>query len=183
MGLVYLFTGSGAGKTTNALGLALRSIGHGHKVVVVQFMKYWKSTGEYKIQKKLKDYKVYQYGRPGWLKISGSLGRFGKKKFKLRGVEELDREYALKGLKKAYDIMMKERPNLLVLDEINLAVATELLNIKEVLGFLKIIPQKTTIILTGRKAHKKLIERADFVDIIQATKRPKISKAMKGVQY
>jgi len=47
MGYIYLYTGSGGGKTTNALGLALRSVGHGHKVVIIQFMKWWKNTGEY----------------------------------------------------------------------------------------------------------------------------------------
>ena len=56
LGYIYLYTGTGGGKTTNALGLALRSVGHGHKVVIIQFMKWWKNTGEYKIRKKLQPY-------------------------------------------------------------------------------------------------------------------------------
>ena len=63
---VYLYTGNGAGKTTNALGLALRSLGHNHKVIIIQFLKWWKNTGEYKFQKQNKNYKVYQFGRKGW---------------------------------------------------------------------------------------------------------------------
>jgi cob(I)alamin adenosyltransferase len=51
MGHIYLYTGTGGGKTANALGLALRSVGHEHKVVIVQFLKWWKNTGEYKIRK------------------------------------------------------------------------------------------------------------------------------------
>jgi len=183
MGKVYLFTGSGAGKTTNALGLALRSIGHDHNVIMIQFMKYWEGTGEFKAQKKLKGYKVYQYGRPGWLKISGGKAKFGKQKFKTRRIEPSDRKYALEGLKKAEMIMDKEKPDLLILDEINLAVHAGLLETEEVLSLLDKIPKETTIVMTGRKAHKALISRADYVDIITATKRPKISKTTKGIQY
>jgi hypothetical protein len=56
MGHIYLYTGNGAGKTANALGLALRSVGHKRKVIIVQFLKWWKNTGEYKIQKILSPY-------------------------------------------------------------------------------------------------------------------------------
>ena len=49
--MIYLYTGEGAGKTTNALGLALRCLGHGYKVVIIQFLKWWKKTGEYKFRK------------------------------------------------------------------------------------------------------------------------------------
>ncbi|MCK4435107.1 cob(I)yrinic acid a,c-diamide adenosyltransferase, partial [Candidatus Bathyarchaeota archaeon] len=67
MGYVYIYTGTGAGKTANALGLALRSVGHKHKVVLIQFLKWWKNTGEYKIRKMLAPYyEIYQFGRKGW---------------------------------------------------------------------------------------------------------------------
>ena len=67
MGHVYLYTGTGAGKTANALGLALRSVGHRHTVVIIQFMKWWKNTGEYKIRNMLKPhYEIYLFGREGW---------------------------------------------------------------------------------------------------------------------
>lgn len=64
---VYLYTGSGAGKTTNALGVALRTVGHEKRAVVIQFMKWRKDTGEYKVRKKLQPYyEIYQFGRKGW---------------------------------------------------------------------------------------------------------------------
>ena len=64
---IYLYTGEGAGKTTNALGLALRSVGHKHKVIIIQFLKWWKNTGEFKIARKLVPYyRIYQFGRRGW---------------------------------------------------------------------------------------------------------------------
>jgi len=68
MGYVYLYTGTGGGKTTNALGAALRSVGHGHRVVIIQFMKWWKNTGEYRIRRRLRPYyEIYQFGRKGWV--------------------------------------------------------------------------------------------------------------------
>ncbi|MEM5802324.1 MAG: cob(I)yrinic acid a,c-diamide adenosyltransferase [Candidatus Aenigmatarchaeota archaeon] len=185
MGAIYLFTGDGAGKTTNALGLALRCIGHRKKVVMIQFMKWWKNTGEYKIQELLKPYyEVYQFGRPGWLKISKKgEARFGKYKFRVRNIDELDREFALKGLKFAKEVMKKKKPDLLILDEINLACHAGLLKVKEVLDLLKKIPKKTTVVLTGRKAPKALIKSADYVNEIIARKFPKKTLAVKGIQY
>jgi cob(I)alamin adenosyltransferase len=184
MGKIYLITGKGAGKTTSALGLAMRSIGHGHRVVVIQFLKFWKNTGEYKIQSKLKGfYKVYQFGRPVWLKLDGQKAEFGKKKFHLEAVKKLDREYALRGLGKAEEIMLHHKPDLLILDEACLAVHSGILKEKEVLGLMKKVPAKTTLVLTGRGATKGMIKRADFVNTISPTKYPKSAKAEKGIQF
>ncbi len=184
MGHIYLYTGEGAGKTTSALGLALRSIGHKHKVVMIQFMKWWKNTGEYKIQKMLKRYyEVYQFGRPGWLKISKGQAKFGKYKFKVRNIEELDREFALKGLEFAKKVMLRKKPHLLILDEINLACHSGLLKVEEVLNLLKNIPKRTNVILTGRKAPKALINRADYVNEIIPIKFPQNIMSVKGIQY
>jgi cob(I)alamin adenosyltransferase len=172
MGHVYLYTGMGAGKTTNALGLALRSMGHGHKVVIIQFMKWWKNTGEYKIAEKLgalkKNYKIYMFGRPGWI---------GLKK-----LTEEDRELAKRGLVFAEKIL-KKKPHLLVLDEINLALHCKLLDIKDVLRLLKRIPHRTNVVLTGRNAPPELIARADFVNVIKDVKHPKKLVAVPGIQY
>src|SRR4030042_109148 len=79
MAYVYLYTGTGAGKTANALGLALRSVGHKHRVIIVQFLKWWKNTGEYQIRDMLAPYyEIYQFGRKGWIGL-GSLGDEDKK--------------------------------------------------------------------------------------------------------
>jgi cob(I)alamin adenosyltransferase len=64
MGYIYLYTGTGGGKTANALGLALRTVGHRRNVLIIQFMKWWKDTGKYKIRKTLEPYyKIHQFGR------------------------------------------------------------------------------------------------------------------------
>lgn len=170
MGYVYLYTGTGAGKTTNALGLALRSVGHKHKVVIIQFLKWWKNTGEYKIRKMLAPYyEIYQFGRKGWHGLS-SLG-------------EEDKKLAREALRFAEKIVKEKKPQLLVLDEINLVVHCKLLDVKEVLEFLDKIPKKTDVVLTGRYAPKELIERAEFVNEVKDIKYPEEIVTTKGIQY
>ncbi len=169
---IYLYTGKGAGKTTNALGLTLRSLGHGHKVIIIQFLKWWKKTGEWKIAKKFPNYKIYQFGRKGW------------KGFK--NLTKEDRKLAQKALTFAEKIVKKEKPHLLIFDEINLAVYLKLINVKEVINSLKKI-QKTKkdldIVLTGRYAPKALINFSDFANKISVIKMPKKLIAKKGIQY
>jgi cob(I)alamin adenosyltransferase len=187
MGYIYLYTGAGAGKTTNALGLALRSIGHKHKVVIIQFLKWRKDIGEYKIKNKLKPYyEIYQFGRPGWFKLKSGgkkVVRAGGKKFVVKSLKELDKKLAEEGFRFARDITEKQKPNLLVLDEINLALHWKLLNLKEVLRFLDNLPKQTNVVLTGRYAPKKLIEKAHFVNEIKLIKMPKKFVTEKGIQY
>jgi cob(I)alamin adenosyltransferase len=170
MGYVYLYTGTGAGKTTNALGLALRSVGHKRKVVIIQFLKWWKNTGEYKARNLLAPYyEIYQFGRKGWHGLS-NLG-------------DEDKKLAKKGLKFAEKIVKEKKPDLLVLDEINLVLYCKLLDVKEVLEFLDKIPKKTDIVITGRYAPKELIERAEFVNEVVDIKYPRKMVTTKGIQY
>lgn len=168
---IYLWTGNGWGKTTSALGVALRAIGHGKRVVIIQFMKGRKDIGEYKVRKRLKpNYEIYQFGRRGWVD--------------LKNPSKKDKELAHQGLEFAKKIV-KTKPFLLILDEINLAVAVGLLSLKEVLEFLDSIPKTITVYLTGRYAPKELMNRADYVTEITAIKHPKIHlrKAKKGIDY
>ncbi|MEM2118141.1 MAG: cob(I)yrinic acid a,c-diamide adenosyltransferase [Candidatus Bathyarchaeia archaeon] len=170
MGYIYLYTGTGAGKTTNALGLALRSIGHKHKVVIIQFLKWWKNTGEYKIQKMLAPYyEIYQFGRKGW--------------HGLDNLNERDKKLAYKALRFTEKILKEKKPHLLVLDEINLALYCKLLDVNDVLKLLDKVPKKTDVVLTGRFAPKELIDRADFVNEIVDVKHLKELVATKGIQY
>ncbi|MEM3695037.1 MAG: cob(I)yrinic acid a,c-diamide adenosyltransferase [Candidatus Bathyarchaeia archaeon] len=170
MGYIYLYTGTGAGKTTNALGLALRSIGHKRKVVIIQFLKWWKKTGEYKIRRMLAPYyEIYQFGRRGW--------------HGLGNLDDRDKKLAQKALRFAEKIVKEKKPHLLVLDEINLALHCKLLNVKDVLDFLDKLPKRTDVILTGRYAPKELIDRAEFVNEIVAVKMPKETITTKGIQY
>lgn len=181
---IYLLTGNGAGKTTSALGMAMRSLGHGHKVVMIQWMKSWKNTGEYKIQKLFGDrYRVYQFGRPGWVKLSDGEAKYGNHKFKAHNAENADREYALLGLRKAEEVVTIDRPNLLILDEICLAAGHGFLKVDEVLRLLNKVPKKIDVVLTGRHAPKKLEERVDCVNTMTPTKYPLELEAKKGIQY
>jgi cob(I)alamin adenosyltransferase len=170
MGHIYLYTGTGAGKTANALGLALRSVGHKRKVIIIQFLKWWKNTGEYKVRNLLAPcYEIYQFGRKGWHGLS-NLG-------------EEDKKLVRKGLKFAEKIVKEKKPDLLVLDEINLVLYCKLLDAKEVLEFLNKIPKKTDVVLTGRYAPEELVERAQFVNEIVDVKYPEEMVTTKGIQY
>src|SRR3972149_8661403 len=99
MGYVYLYTGTGGGKTANALGLALRSVGHGKKAVIIQFCKWRKDTGEYLIKDKLGDlYEIYQFGREAWLGKEAKTAEFGGEKFKVESIVDSDKDHAKKAL-------------------------------------------------------------------------------------
>jgi len=167
---VYLWTGPGWGKSTSAFGVALRCIGHGLKVSIIQFMKGRKDQiGEYRARKKLgKKYDIRQFGREGWIN--------------LKNPTEKDKEMAKKGLEYAKKAA-KKKPFLLVLDEINLAVAIGLLEEKEVLKFLDKIHPKVHVYLTGRNATRGLKKRADFVKEIIPKKGPKKLVGEKGIDF
>jgi cob(I)alamin adenosyltransferase len=184
MGQIYLYTGSGGGKTTNALGLALRTVGHKKKVVIIQFLKWRKDIGEFLIQDRLKPhYEIHQFGRPVWLGEEEKTYYFCGEVFKVEQVKDIDKENAKKALEFAKKILQEKKPHLLILDEINLALHWKLLETREALELLDVAPEETTIVLTGRYAPKELVERADFVNIIEAVKVPKEIEAAEGIQY
>jgi cob(I)alamin adenosyltransferase len=184
VGQIYLYTGTGGGKTANALGLALRSVGHGEKVIIIQFLKWRKDIGEYKIMERLKPYyEIYQFGRAAWIGEKEGIFSFGGQDFKVERVKPVDRENAKKALEFAKKVVQEKKPHLLILDEINLAVHWKLLEIKDILELLDNLPEETTVVLTGRYAPKELIERADFVNIIEEVKVPKDFKLTRGIQY
>ncbi|MFH1682556.1 MAG: cob(I)yrinic acid a,c-diamide adenosyltransferase [Candidatus Woesearchaeota archaeon] len=166
---VYLWTGDGWGKTTSAFGVALRALGHGFKVVVVQFMKgRTEDIGEYKIQEKLESLTVKQFGREGWVD--------------LHHPSDEDKKLAQDGLEYAHQAAL-QKPFLLILDEINLAAQIGLFEEKEVIGLLEGIPPEVHLYLTGRNAPAYLIERADFVNEIVMKKGPKKLEGEKGIDY
>jgi cob(I)alamin adenosyltransferase len=114
-------------------------------------------------------YEIYQFGRKGWIGLS-NLG-------------DEDRKLTQKALRFAKKIVREKKPDLLVLDEINLALHCQLLNVREVLEFLDEIPKATDVVLTGRYAPKELFERADFVNEVRDIKYPKGMVTTKGIQY
>jgi cob(I)alamin adenosyltransferase len=183
MGHVYLYYGTGGGKTTGALGLALRSVGHGRRVVIVQFMKYWTETGEYRIRERLGPYyEIRQFGRPGWICPGAGEVRVGGVSLKVREIEEPDKEMARRGMEFARQALV-EKPCLLVLDEICLAAHMGLVTVEDALSLLSDIPEETDVVLTGRFAPKELMERADFVNEIVSRKAPEKFVTTRGIQF
>jgi len=168
---VYLWTGHGWGKTTSALGVALRAVGHRKKVVMIQFMKGRKHIGEYISKERLRPYfEMRQFGRKEFVKLSKP--------------SEQDKRLARKGFELAKKVLREKKPFLLILDEINIAAATGLLDVDEILEFLDSVPKATTVYLTGRYAPRKLMDRADYVTEIRAVKHPPISgKGKIGIDY
>ncbi|MBW2978478.1 cob(I)yrinic acid a,c-diamide adenosyltransferase [Candidatus Woesearchaeota archaeon] len=167
---IYLWTGEGAGKTTSALGVSLRAVGHKKKVVVIQFMKGRKYIGEYKIMQKLKPYyQIFQFGSPNFIK---PLTKPTKK----------DKELAARGLEFVRNVV-KKKPHLLVLDEINLACAIGLVNIDVVVDLVKYCSDYTIVYLTGRKAPSKLKQVAGFVNEVKLLKSPKKYPVRKGIEW
>lgn len=166
---VYLWTGTGYGKTTSALGAALRQVGHGNKVIIIQFMKGRKYIGEYKIMNRLKpNYQIFQFGRPGWVDV--------------KNPDQIDKDLARKALEFAYE-SIKKKPNLLVLDEINIAAAVGLIPEQDVLKFLDKVPAQTAVYLTGRYAPPKFIWRADYVTEFVTLKQPDKVVPKKGIDW
>jgi cob(I)alamin adenosyltransferase len=169
--LVYLYTGEGGGKTTNAFGFALRAIGHGYKVVIIQLMKGWEDIGEVKACKRLApECEVYQFGRKEFVDPQNPTSE--------------DRRLAREALAFARKALEK-KPKLLVLDEVNLAVAFGLIKAEDVLALLNKVPPSTVVMLTGRRAPRELIDRADFVSVIEDVKHPVREgvPARKGIEY
>ena len=169
--MIYLFTGEGGGKTIAALGLAMRSAGHKRKVVMIQFLKGRKDTGECRAALKLKPYfQIYQ---------------FGTKQFvNLKSPAEKDLVLARRGFEFAKQAA-KKKPALLILDEINLAMAAKMLDEKEVIRFLRQLPKSMDVVLTGRHATRGLYAVADGVSVIEKVKHvfDKGIGARKGIEY
>lgn len=184
MGYIYLYYGTGGGKTTNALGLALRSVGHDKRVVIIQFFKWRKDIGEYMIKDRLgPNYEIYQFGREVWLGTEDKTKEFAGENFEVESIKENDKDLANQALKFALQIMQEKKPHLLVLDEVALAAHWKLVDVKKVLELLDKVPEETTVVITGRYAPQELVDRADFVNIVQKIKMPKHFKLTEGIQY
>lgn len=156
-GLVEVYTGNGKGKTSAALGLALRAIGRGFKVCFVCFFKKNVSGESLAAKEYLKDRLViYQAGRPGFIWID---------------TKPLPKDYELakSALELARKVIQSEEFDIVVLDEINPAMDLGLVNVDEVLKLIREKPTNTELVLTGRAAPKEIIEVADLVtDMVEA---------------
>ncbi len=170
-GLVELFTGNGKGKTSAALGVAIRALGHGLRVHIVYFMKGDYPYGEQKTLSQL----------PGI-----SFARFGQKEFvDPANVKPEEKEQAKQALEEARRAVLGGEYDLVVLDEVNVAAAWKLVDVEDVIELIKQKPEKVELVLTGRYADEKLIALADLVTEMKEIKHPyrKGISARKGIEY
>jgi cob(I)alamin adenosyltransferase len=172
-GLVMVYTGNGKGKTTAALGMVVRAVGYDWKVLMVQFIKGDWMYGELEGYKKLApNFELKRMGK-GFVRIMGDK----------RPIED-HIEAAKTALKFARYNMDKDY-DILILDEVNVAIREELLTVEEVLDVINNRPPYLHVILTGRNAPKKIIEIADLVTEMTEIKHPfkKVILAQPGVDY
>ncbi len=148
-GCVQVYTGNGKGKTTAALGLALRAVGRGLKVCVFQFIKGGGRYGEHLAAEKLAPLlTIIQTGRPGWVNTK-DIGE--------------DRSIAQEALVRAEELLTSGEFDLFICDEINGAVGFGLIEVEQVLSLISRKPEKTELVLTGRNVHQRVIDAADLV--------------------
>jgi len=169
-GLIQVYTGDGKGKTTAALGLALRAAGRNMKVLIVQFMKKW------------------DYGELHSVKLipNITLETFGTKEFIYKGkAKKIDYEEAEKAFSFGIKGMQSGNYDIVIFDELNMALYYELLDLKEVVKKMKEKPQNVEIVITGRRAPEEIIEIADLVTEMKEIKHPyqKGVEARRGIEY
>jgi cob(I)alamin adenosyltransferase len=170
-GLIHVYTGTGKGKTTSSLGLALRALGHGWKVYMVQFMKSTGSYGEMSMAKTLPGFTLIQSGLPTWVK---------------RGQpSQDDLKVAREGYEKAKRALASGEYQLVILDEINVAVDHGLFTVEEVIDLIQGKADSVELVLTGRYAHEKILQLADYVTEVKMVKHPfqKGISAREGIEY
>lgn len=171
-GLVQIYTGEGKGKTTAALGLALRAVGHGLQVYIIQFMKGKSGSGELKALKRLQpECQIEHFGAQGWV-------------HKGENLEEHIREVRI-AFRRAQEIITSGKWNIVILDEIFNALWFELIPESEVLELLNHKPLHVELVLTGRNASPAFIERADLVTEMVQRKHPfeQGIMARQGIEY
>lgn len=166
--MIQVYTGNGKGKTTAALGLALRTVGAGFNVYIAQFAKGC-FCSEHKALQRLKNVKVEQFGS----------GCFIKHK-----PQTADIVSAQRGLEKVKKIIACKKYRLIVLDEINVALSLKLVSVKDVLNLIKHAPKDIELVLTGRSAPSEIIKSADLVSQIKEVKHyyKRGFKARKGIE-
>ena len=169
-GYIHVYTGPGKGKTTAALGLGLRAAGAGFKVYMIQFMK-GRRYSELDAVEKIADFTIVQYGRDEFV---------NKEK-----PEQVDIKLAKEGFAHAQEIIKSEKYNMVILDEINVAVDFNLIKIEDVIKLIEEKPEKLELVLTGRYAHPEISKMADLVTEMLEIKHPYQNgvTARKGVDY
>jgi cob(I)alamin adenosyltransferase len=169
-GTVQLYTGNGKGKTTAAIGQAVRAVGHGMRVVIIQFMK-GRLYGELAVADRLEELTIEQYGRDEFVNPDNPAAE--------------DVELARKGWERAREIITDRSIDMLILDEINVAVSFGLIPLESVREFVLNKPAGLELVLTGRYAPDELIELADTVTEMREIRHHynRGIEAREGIEY
>lgn len=173
-GLVIVYTGKGKGKTTAALGMALRAVGYDHKVCMIQFIKGSWHYGEMTSSKRLEpEFELTAIGK-------GFVGIIDDKS----PIED-HKKIAQEALKVAQEKINSKVYNIVILDEINYAINLGLVNLKDVIDVISNRPDDVNLVLTGNHAKDEIIEKADLVTEMREIKHPFKSgiKAKKGIDF
>jgi cob(I)alamin adenosyltransferase len=173
-GIVVVFTGKGKGKTTAALGIVLRAVGHGHKVGMIQFIKGEWFYGELASSKRLEpEFEMIVAGK-------GFVGIIDDD----HPIED-HRSAAQKAVSLAKEKISSGNYDIVILDEINYALNMNLIILKDVIDIINSRPKKTTLVLTGNYAVREVLELADLVTEMKEIKHPYCRgiKAKKGIDY
>ncbi len=171
MGLLIVYTGNGKGKTTAALGLVFRALGHGWRTAFLQFIKGDRGTGEAR----------FAGGLSGLLDFR-TLGRG----FVLPGRErEKDRDAALSAWEQARDAVLSGRFRLVVLDEFTYLFRYGFLEVGEALRVFRERPENVHVVVTGRGAPQELVDAADLVTRMDEVKHPLSAgtRAQEGIEF
>ena len=170
-GYIQIYTGNGKGKTTAALGLALRAAGHGYRTFIGQFLKGTK-YGELSAVKKLSPFiTIKQFGRKGFIHVD-------------KDPDKIDITMAKKGLEECRQAMLSGDYKIIILDEINVCLYFHILDEEVILEFLRQKPNEVELVLTGRYAPESLIAAADLVTNMEEIKHyyKKKVPARKGIE-
>ncbi len=171
LGLIQVYTGNGKGKTTASLGLAFRASGHGFKICMLQFMKDCPDYGEVKAAQHLPGFVVIPVGRHDFVDLADP--------------DPIDVELAKKGWEKAKTVIDSGSYDIVILDEINVAMACGLIAAADVVAYLTAVRRNVEIILTGRYAPPEIIAVAHLVTDMQEVKHPYQNgvAARQGIDY
>ncbi|MCP5006577.1 MAG: cob(I)yrinic acid a,c-diamide adenosyltransferase [Planctomycetes bacterium] len=172
-GLLIVYTGDGKGKTTAAIGSAIRATGQGFRVIMLQFIKGTWKCGELESVKRLQpDFEILSLGK-------GFVGTCSK----------LDKEEVQENISKSWarakEAIFSNSYDMVILDEINYVVDYGLLPVEEVVTALEKRPERLHVIMTGRNVHERVVEKADLVTEMREVKHPysKGIKAQKGIEF
>ncbi len=173
-GLIQVYTGKGKGKTTAAIGLALRALGHGMRVCIVQFLKKERGSGEIEAIRKFRGIKILHAG--GVLPMRRAPNEKERKQL---------RQSLVKALSQCENIISSKKYDVVILDEINFAMSSGLVSPEAVLELMETKPGNVELVLTGRGAPRRVLQKADLVTHMEEVKHPfnRGVKARKGIDY